>query len=249
MNAFPYLSLIIPAYNEARRLPDTLAALDAYLREVSWEWELLLVVEESRDGTLEIARKAAAKDPRVRVVAPGVQRGKGHAVRLGMLEARGAIRLFMDADLSVPLKEISRFLAYFEQHPQVGIVIGSRKHAGSEIVRKQSWLRQRMGEMFNYILRSITHLDLRDTQCGFKAFRSDAAQALFAQQTIDGFAFDVELLLLADHFGWKVAELPVQWINSPDSHVRILHDSAAMLRDALLIRRRVEQLPGAKRPE
>ncbi len=237
----PQLSIIVPAFNEERRLPGTMDTLASVLGQWPFSCEVLIVVEESGDTTLEIARRAAAADPRFRVIAPGVHRGKGHAVRLGMLEAGGEIALFMDADLSVPLEEVPRVLAIFEQQPETSVVIGSRKHAGSEIVKRQSWLRQRMGEAFNRILRAMADLPFRDTQCGFKAFRREAAQALFSRQTLDGFAFDVEVLLLAQQRGLKITEMPVRWINSEDSRVRIVRDSLTMLRDTIKVRRMVEQ--------
>ncbi|HWL51921.1 MAG TPA: dolichyl-phosphate beta-glucosyltransferase [Chthoniobacteraceae bacterium] len=239
--SIPQLSIVVPAYNEERRLPDTLKALTGALEKWPFSCEVLIVVEKSRDATLEIARRAAGGDARFRVIAPGIQRGKGHAVRLGMLEARGEIDLFMDADLSVPLDEVPRLLAVFEQHPGAGVVIGSRKHAGSEILKRQSWMRQRMGESFNWLLRVMADISFRDTQCGFKAFRREAAQAVFSRQTIDGFAFDVELLLLADRLGFEVIEVPVRWINSGDSRVRIVRDSLTMLRDAIKVRRMVDR--------
>lgn len=242
-NPMPELSIIIPAYNEARRLPETLEKLKAFEKEVGFQWEVVVVIEKSSDNTLEITKELIGNQANFRIVAPGVQRGKGHAVRLGMLEATGEILLFMDADLSVPLEEVLVFQRYFAAHPEADILVGSRKHASSRIIRSQRWVRRRMGEAFNGILRGLTGITIRDTQCGFKAFRREAARKVFAHQRIDGFAFDVEVLLLANRFGLEVRELPVQWINSPDSRVCIVRDSLKMLRDALRIRRMVEDVP------
>jgi len=239
----PFLSIIIPAYNEARRLPHTLEQLKAFGKNFAFQWEVVLVIEKSADNTLELAREATKNQPDFRVIDPGIQRGKGHAVRVGMQEGRGDVLLFMDADMSVPLEEIVMFADYFAAHPQVDLLIGSRKHAGSRILRSQNWLRQRMGECFNALLRGLTGIAIRDTQCGFKALRREAARLIFAHQQIDGFAFDVEVLLLAAHFGFRAEELPVRWSNSPDSRVRIVHDSLRMLRDAVVIRHRVDRLP------
>ena len=237
----PELSLVIPAYNEALRLPETLRRLSEYCAHLEFTWEVLLAIEKSEDETLDLAKAAAESQPNFRVVYPGFHRGKGFAVRQGMLEATGAIVLFMDADLSVPLEEVTGFVQYLRDHPEADVLVGSRKHAQSRIVKRQSWLRQRMGETFNWILRRVAGIRIKDTQCGFKAFRRRAAEAIFSRQRLDGFAFDVEVLLLAERLGFTSVELPVQWINSPHSHVRIVSDSLKMLRDAMLVRKIVAE--------
>jgi dolichyl-phosphate beta-glucosyltransferase len=145
----------------------------------------------------------------------------------------------MDADLSVPLREVPAFLAHLRAHPELDVLIGNRQHARSRITRAQSWLRRTMGQTFNRILRAVALAPARDTQCGFKAFRRPAAQAIFLRQKLDGFAFDVEVLLLAERLGYQIGDLPVEWINSPESKVRILRDSLQMLRDTLRVRRLV----------
>jgi dolichyl-phosphate beta-glucosyltransferase len=198
-----------------------------------------MIVEKSTDGTLELAREATAEQANFHVMDNRVQRGKGYAVRSGMRQARGGIIFYMDADLSVPVEEIGTFVAYFEAHPEDDVLLGSRQHPGSRIERRQGLLRQTMGKTFNRILRSLALLRFRDTQCGFKAFRRKAAEKIFAAQTIDGFAFDVEVLLLAQSMGYRIAELPVRWLNSPESKVHIIRDSARMLMDAVTVRRRV----------
>jgi dolichyl-phosphate beta-glucosyltransferase len=233
------ISIVIPAYNEALRLPHSLAELARYCAGGEKGGEVLIVVEHSTDGTLELAREAVAEQANFRVIDNRVQRGKGYAVRSGMLEAKGAIVFYMDADLSVPLEEIGRFLAYFAGHPETDVLLGSRQHAQSRIERRQSLLRQTMGKTFNRILRSLSLIPFRDTQCGFKAFRREAAQEIFGLQEIDGFAFDVEVILLAQALGYHVAELPVRWLNSPESKVHIVRDSLRMLLDAFTVRRRV----------
>jgi dolichyl-phosphate beta-glucosyltransferase len=209
--------------------------------------EVLIVVEHGTDGTLELAMEAAAKQANFRVIDSGPQRGKGHAVRSGMRQAQGDLVFYMDADLSVPLEEVDRFLAYFENHPEVDVLVGNRQHALSRIEPRQTPVRQMMGQIFNRILRSLAPLDLRDTQCGFKAFRREAAEAIFARQRLDGFAFDVEVLLLAQSLGHRIADLPVRWINSPESKVHIIRDSARMLWDTLRLRRLVARSENAAR--
>ena len=243
MSETPYLSIIIPAYNEARRLPESLRELLQFCRSLTFDYEVLLVVEKSSDSTLELARHGSAGQEKFRVIDNRVHRGKGHAVRTGMLQARGTYRFYMDADLSTSLHEIPAFLDYFESHPEVDVLIGNRQHPRSHIFKSQSWLREKMGQSFNAILLRMLPVKFADTQCGFKAFRKEAAQAIFSRQTVDGFAFDVELLLLADHLGYHTADLPVRWINSPDSKVHIVADSFRMFLDAVSIRRRINQTP------
>lgn len=240
MSEPPYLSIVVPAYNEARRLPRTLDSLRDFGREFTRTVEVLFVVEHSRDGTLEIASEAARQQENFLAIDNGPQRGKGHAVRSGMLRAKGEHVFYMDADLSVPLREIGAFLAHFESHPEVDVLLGNRQHARSRIVRRQSPLRERMGKGFNRLLQTFGLASLHDTQCGFKAFRRAAAHAIFSRQQLDGFAFDVEVLLLAERLGYKIADLPVEWRNSADSRVRLVRDSFAMLRDTLRVRRLVD---------
>ncbi len=199
------------------------------------------MVEQSSDGTLEIARELAAQQAdsarRPEVIDNAVQRGKGHAVRSGMLRAQGDHVFYMDADLSVPLEAVDAFLRHFEEHPEVDVLIGNRQHPDARITRAQTWLRRSMGQTFNRILGVLALAETRDTQCGFKAFRQRAVRGIFERQQIDGFAFDVEVLLLAEKLGFKIGDLPVEWINSPESKVHILRDSLQMLRDAIRIRR------------
>ena len=203
--------------------------------------EVLIVVEKSTDATLNLAREAAAQQAGFHVIENQVQRGKGYAVRSGMRRATGDIQFYMDADLSVPLEEIDLFLAHFQQHPEDDVLLGSRQHPRSRIEIRQGILRETMGKIFNRILQSFSPLPFRDTQCGFKAFRKKAAEDIFALQTIDGFAFDVEVLLLAQSLGYRTRDLPVRWLNSPESKVHIVRDSLGMLRDAMTMRRRVAQ--------
>jgi dolichyl-phosphate beta-glucosyltransferase len=211
------ISIIIPAYNEALRLPPTLAALDEWVRGCGWNVEVIIVVEPGTDRTRDIATAAAARQPNLRVIANSEHRGKGFAVRTGVLAATGDLVFYMDADLSVPLRDVDRFIDYFRAHPETKV----------------------MGQTFNAILRRLTGIGMHDTQCGFKSFRHAAAKAIFAQQEIDGFAFDVEVLLLAQRLGLVVRDLPVEWHNSPESKVHIVRDSLRMLRDAIRIRRRL----------
>lgn len=237
----PSVTLVIPVYNEAHRLAASVRALREFLASCRYSYEVILVIERSTDGTLELARKLTAGQETFCVIGNEDQRGKGHAVRTGMKAARGDIAFFMDADLSTPMAEIDRFLAYFHAHPEIEIVIGNRQHAGSAIVKRQSWLRQKMGQTFNLILRMTARIHVKDTQCGFKAFRRSAREAIFSRQKIEGFAFDVELLILAERLGHSIADLPVEWHNAEGSKVHMIRDSWRMLRDAVRIRSVVEQ--------
>ena len=209
------------------------------------------MVERSTDGTLEKARQAAAPFPRIEVVDNGPQRGKGHAVRAGMLRAAGGIVLFMDADLSTPLAEIGKFLDHFAAHPAVDVLIGNRRHRASHIGRAQGQVRRNLGRVFNSLVTRAGLLPggWADTQCGFKAFRHPAAQEIFSRQRLDGFSFDVEVLVLADALGLRVVDLPVAWFDEAATRVRLWRDGVTMLRDLQRVRPLVarslrEQPPG-----
>lgn len=232
----PDLSIVIPAYNEEHRLPATLQKLATYVASVSFSCEAIVVVEPGTDQTPELAIEFSNTHAFCRVIANREHRGKGHAVRVGMLAARGNVVIFMDADMSVPVETLGIFREQFVADPTLEILVGNRRHAGSQIVRAQGWLRRSLGQTFNRCVRLLSGIPLRDTQCGFKAFRRNVARELFSRQTIDGFAFDVEILYLAQKLGYKMRDFPVEWRNSTDSHVHIVHDSLAMLRDVVRLR-------------
>jgi glycosyltransferase involved in cell wall biosynthesis len=234
----PELSFVIPAYREAKRLPHSLEELARFSGTAGGRLEVLIVVERSPDDTLAIARGFAGQHPGFVVIDHGGPFGKGRAVRTGMLRARAPLVFFMDADLSVPLADVPKFVQHFHAHPEFDVVIGDRQHPESDIAVHQSWLRERMGQSFNVLLRLLADVPWRDTQCGFKAFRLRAAREIFRRQTLDGFAFDVEVLMLAQRLGFRVETMPVRWINSPESKVRIVSDSVRMLRDAVKLRAR-----------
>ena len=236
----PHLSLVIPAYNEARRLPGTLKALRDYCGRWAFLFEIIIVVEPSTDETLALAQASTKTFPQLKVIGNQIHRGKGFAVRTGMLASAGELVFFTDADLSTPLYEIDRALAVFEADRDVYVIVGNRQHPESQIVRHQSWMREHMGKTFNALVRRLAGIEIRDTQCGFKCFRQVASRAIFERQKTDGFSFDVEVLLLAKALGFTVAEMPVHWSNSPDSKVRVVSDSVKMLRDVALVRRLVK---------
>jgi len=236
MTLAPKLSVIIPAYNEAERLPATIDAAYKWLAEnLDGGFEIIVVDDGSSDATVRSTHEMISRRPHLKVLEQPENRGKGAAVRRGMLEAKGEIRLFMDADHSTHVREVAKVLPAMEAGSEV--VIASRQHPESDISVSQSWLREHMGQSFNFIMRSIVGLEMQDTQCGFKAFTAKAANAIFTRQKLDGFSFDVELLFLASKLGFKIAEIPVEWINEPNSKVRMLADPALMFMDVLRIRR------------
>jgi dolichyl-phosphate beta-glucosyltransferase len=239
----PQLSLVIPAYNEERRLPASLVDVKTFFTKFN-----VPLVETSRDKTLEKAREVTRDDPRFIINDNQVHRGKGYAVKTGMLKARGEYVFFMDADLSTPLAEVLKFLGHFAEHPDTDVVIGSRADAKSQVVKRQSLFRQSLGRGFNKFVQLFGIRGIKDTQCGFKAFRGRAVKEIFSRQTLDGFAFDVEVLLLAQKMGFKIDVLPVRWVNSTDSKVRILIDPLKMLIDLLQIRLRVRRTLRARPP-
>jgi dolichyl-phosphate beta-glucosyltransferase len=231
------VSIVVPAYAEEHRIGPTVRALCSLGRNFPRLREVLVVVEPSGDRTADAARSAAASDPLVRVVENTGHRGKGHAVREGMLQAAGDIVFFMDADLSVPLRYVAPFVAHLDAHPEAAAAIGNRRHAASVITKRQHFLRERAGRAFNHVVRGLGLSASKDTQCGFKAFRRDAAQELFSRARIDGFAFDAEILLLARKLGLRVDELPVEWINDEHTKFHPLRDGWRSFCDLLRIRR------------
>lgn len=235
------VSLVIPAYNEAERLPATLRQVQAFLSKRPFRSEVVVVVEPGTDDTLRVANQACRSDSRIRILAPTVHRGKGAAVREGILAARGELRFFMDADLSTDLDAVDRFVKRFGEEPRAEVLIGSRRHPESSVEVLQGGLRRWMGQSFNRVVQATAFRGIQDTQCGFKAFRARAAEMIFSRQQIDGFAFDVEVLMLAQRLGYHIEEMPVTWKNSVASKVRVVKDSLAMFRDVMMARRLVDE--------
>jgi len=228
-------SLVIPAYNEAARIGPTLDRAIAYLGAQPYASEIVVVVDGGQDDTPAVARSRDSRAVPVRVVELPENRGKGYAVREGMLrEATGAVRLFFDADGSTPIEELEKVWPKLAEG--AAVVIGSRAHPDSDIAVRQSPFRERLGRINNALLQTVGLTNFPDTQCGFKAFTAAACEIVFPRQTIDGFSFDVELLCIAGQHGLSIAEIPVRWENSPDSRVHPVRDSARMFRDLLRIR-------------
>jgi dolichyl-phosphate beta-glucosyltransferase len=232
---FKSISVIVPAYNEEARIHATLEKLAAYLEEKFAAFEIIVIDDGSTDSTLEKVRRAAAANDRIVLHRLPRNRGKGFAVRTGMMLAKGEAVLFTDADLSTPAEEID--LALAELRRGFSVVIASRRHPQSVIARRQSWARELIGRGFNKLLRALLSLPFKDTQCGFKCFTAAAAKAIFARATIDTFSFDVEVLMIAVALGYSIKEIPVQWTNAPGSKVRPLRDAVTILRELMILRR------------
>jgi dolichyl-phosphate beta-glucosyltransferase len=229
----PYLSVVIPAFNEEERIGSTLKQVCEYLSRQSYTWEIVLVDDGSKDQTVAVARTIMTGQP-LRIVTHERNQGKGAAIKHGIVAAQGELRLFSDADLSTPIDELSRLLQPLGEG--YDIAIGSRGLKESRLERRQAWYRELMGRVFNLLVRLLVLGGIKDTQCGFKLFTAQAAQALFPLQTMQGYAFDVEILLRARQKGYKIKEVPVRWINSPASKIHPLLDSARMLLDLVKLR-------------
>lgn len=229
------VSFIIPAYNEASRIGDTLRDALAFFHAQNFDWEIIVVDDGSSDDTVKVAQEFQDKDAdHLRIFPLQENQGKGAAVRKGMLEAQGEVRIFSDADASTPVKEVLPLLDLINKGADVAIA--SRALPDSDVQVHQSWYRERMGRIFNVILRSFALTPFRDTQCGFKGFTANAAQILFPRQRTNHFSFDVELLYIARLHNLQILELPVTWRNSPRSTVNPITDSAKMLLDMFRIR-------------
>ncbi|MFY9822591.1 MAG: dolichyl-phosphate beta-glucosyltransferase [Thermoanaerobaculia bacterium] len=226
------LSVVVPAYNEEGRLEPGLRRAVEYLRGRGRPYELLVVDDGSRDGTSAVAGAFAAEG--VRVIRHERNRGKGAAVRTGVLASRGERVLISDADFSTPIEEVEKLEARLDDGTP--LVLGSRGLDSSQVRQHQPFYRELMGRVFNLVIRLAGVRGIRDTQCGFKLAAGDFGRRLFSALTLDGFAWDVEMIWLARRRGARVAEVGVVWVNSPDSRVDPIRSSLSMLRDVLLMR-------------
>ena len=238
-SADPELSIVIPAYNEEARLPRALARLREYFSSTQApvslaQTEILVVDDGSTDSTPTLAQEWSHALPSVRLVSNGANHGKGYSVRHGILEARGRLALFTDADLSSPIEEITKLLAAINAGNQVAI--GSRALDRSLIFSHQSRMREMAGIIFNGFVRVFTGLPFHDTQCGFKIFLREPSRVVFEQQRIQGFGFDPEVLFLAQRHGLQTAEVAVRWAHDPATKVHVVRDSLLMFGDLIYIR-------------
>lgn len=230
--ALPLLSVIIPVYNEERRLPGTLAQLHNFLKQQPYQAEVLVVENGSQDRTFELACAFAEQHSCVRVLREN-RRGKGLAVQRGMLEAQGEYRFMCDADFSMPVEQINCFLP--PSLSPVEIAIASREAPGAVRYNEPEY-RHVVGRIFNWMIRLLVLPGLHDTQCGFKCFRADVAEQIFPLQTLTGWSFDVEVLYIARRRGYRIQEVPVPWYFNAESKISVLRDSGRMLFDLINIR-------------
>lgn len=226
------LSLVIPAYDEQARLPYSLSQIQAFVRQEHIDCEVIVVDNGSHDATSAVVLQMAASFPGLRLLRTD-RRGKGCAVRAGALAAGGDVVVFGDADLSWCVDDLSRFMALVDETTPV--VIGSREGADASRIDEPGY-RHLMGRVFNRVVQALAVPGIEDTQCGFKAFRADAARAIFARQRIDGFGFDVEILYLARRLGLGIRVVPLRWEHKANSRVAPLRDTLAMLTDVLRVR-------------
>lgn len=237
----PSLSIVVPAYNEARRLPPFLQRTVTYLDQRRLSYEILVVDDGSQDHTPQAVELLAQQSPAVQLIQLTRNRGKGAAVRRGMQAARGTMQLFADADGATPIEELS----HLESALAAGadLAIGSRALASHDpnYTVQARWHRSVLGSIFNTIVQRLGLRHIADTQCGFKLFRRSVAQDLFSVTCVDGYAFDLELLYISRQRGYRIAEVPVNWTDQPGSKVRPWRDGLVMLRELMAIRKRNAQ--------
>ena len=234
------LSIVIPAYNEERRIRPTLIRIDDFLARSGLSYEILVVDDGSTDGTAALVHRLAARRPTMRCLEARPNRGKGSAVRLGMLAARGAIRLMCDADGSTPAQEIPKLVNPIRLG-QTDIAIGSRYADGATVAQPQPFYRIWWSRLANYVVQRTVVPGIVDTQCGFKAFTADAARGIFRRTRIDGWAFDLEALALARRYGYSIREIAVSWSDDRRSKINPLADAWRVVRELVLIRRNLRR--------
>lgn len=228
----PFLSLIIPAHNESERLPASLEALKRYISSLPFETEVIVVENNSSDGTAEIVQEWMKTIPQLRLISLP-QPGKGNAIRTGMLAAQGAYRFMADADFSMPVEQIGKFLP--DGQPLAPVAIASREADGSKRIG-EPFYRHLIGRAYNFLVRLLVLPGLQDTQCGFKCFSAEAAEAIFPLQRLEGWSFDVEVLTIARQLGFEITEVPITWNYQPGSRMRLIQDSLQMAKDLFTIR-------------
>ena len=230
-----YLSVIVPAYNEAERIGKTLKRLDQFLAGQAFSYEILVVLDGYTDDSRGVVNKLSREIAHLRVIERTINRGKGYAVREGMLAAVGKVRLFTDADNSTDIDHFDKMKPLFDEDYDVVIASRNSKDApGARQIVPQAWYKRMSGQIGNVIVQLFAVRGIWDSQCGFKAFRAEAAQRIFARATIDGWGFDIEVLALARALNYKTGIIPAHWINDPHSHVRPF-DYVRVLGEALKV--------------
>lgn len=234
MNRY-FLSIIIPAYNEEKRILPTLKEIYDYLSRQDYTYEIIIVDDGSSDNTVQLVKDFIGHNNKeIEILMNGENRGKGFSVKRGMLAAKGEFIFFTDADLSTPIEEIEKCLPYFSN--DYDVVIGSRSLPDSDIIIHQPWYREKMGKTFNFMVNMLLLKGIIDTQCGFKGFKREAARTIFKRCRINGFSFDVEAIFLSQRFDFKIKEVPIRWKNSTLSKVSPVRHSFEMFKDLITIR-------------
>lgn len=231
------ISIIIPAYNEEKRITPTIHSVISYFDKLNIkDYEIIIVLDGSKDRTLEVVTKLSQKYKKIKIIDNKINLGKGAVVRQGVLESKGEYVLFMDADNSTHIDELDQILPVMRQG--VEVVIGSRDIKGSKVEIRQAIYKEILGNLGNLWIQVLLVGGIKDTQCGFKVFESKSARHIFSQMTMKGWSFDIELLALARYFGYRVKEMPVIWYNDDSSHVK-LKDYIHVLLDTLIIKYRL----------
>ena len=225
------LCVVVPAYNEEPRLANSLIRVCEYLSEQSYEWEIIVIDDGSTDDTAEIVHLFTKNEQRIRLISYLPNKGKGFAVRTGMIDGEGDWLLLCDADLAAPIEELEKLFAANTQ-----IAIGSRPLRDSNLEVRQPWWREAAGRAFNLAVQALSIRGIKDTQCGFKLFSNKAAKDIFPRCRFDGFSYDFEALMVARELGYEIAEVPIRWSHQEGSKVRLLRDGTRMLRDLVALR-------------
>jgi dolichyl-phosphate beta-glucosyltransferase len=234
MRSYPEYTVVVPAYNEEGRLEPMIREAAEYFRARGASAEIIVVDDGSRDGTSALVQRLMTTYGELRLIRLARNRGKGHAVRSGVVNAEGHYVLFADADGSTPMAELERLDAAIQAG--AAIAIGSREVAGEGVRVRARWHRRIIGRSFHALVATLTVRGILDTQCGFKLLRADVAQELFSRMLMEGFSFDVELLMMAQRRGHRIVEVPVNWTHRPGSRVNLVADSLRMMRDLFVIR-------------
>jgi dolichyl-phosphate beta-glucosyltransferase len=225
------LAVIVPAYNEEPRLQRSLERIGEYLSTQAYDWTVFVVDDGSTDSTADIALRMTVSNPRLKLISYTPNKGKGCAVRTGMIQAEGDWLLLCDADLAAPIEEVEKLFAAAKP-----IAIGSRPLRESNLEIRQPWWREFAGRAFNFAVQAMSIRGIKDTQCGFKLFSRQAAKDIFPRCRFDGFSYDFEALMVGRALGYEIAEVPIRWSHQEGSKVRLLRDGFRMLRDLLILR-------------
>ena len=231
------ISVVIPAYNEEKYIRNTIESISEFLKNSFSYSEIIVVDDGSSDNTFRVVTELSRRLPNIKMLKNDKNSGKGYSVKRGVWESNYDYILFTDADLSTPIEELNKFKGDFD------IAIGSRALEGCEVMERQNILRQTMGRIFNLLIRTFLFKGIKDTQCGFKYLKKDAAQKIFSMQKLNGFCFDAEILYIAEKMGLRIKEIPVKWINRKDSRVRIIGSSINMFLD--LFRIKINDMKGS----